>query len=320
MRNRQPRMRHQIVQQVELRRSKVHRLATLANQSASRIKFDVPNSDYRVGIDMGCGRTSHRGPYACCQLADVEWLGDVVVRACIQRRHLVLLAVAHRQHEDPQVGQALAYLAARPDASDSRHVDVHEYGIDLLRLFILLIVGATMMPGQTCTVSPDTNGGPQYNQPPPFTENHFGSNIPIAWPRGYTVYYVEYSGNYTGYFSSFPLDYIAAITTAYSSWGDADNNSLLNYDYYGTTISGLNNARSNGNSTFQPWHEWIIVYQADLGAGVVGDTNSAWQNYGSNAVPIWAVGTAVSRVSNAMSLDFDDVSYSASTFAQDRKS
>jgi hypothetical protein len=174
-----------------------------------------------------------------------------------------------------------------------------------------------MMPGQTCTVSPDTNGGPQYNQPPPFTENHFGSNIPIAWPRGYTVYYVEYSGNYTGYFSSFPLDYIAAITTAYSSWGDADNNSLLNYDYYGTTISGLNNARSNGNSTFQPWHEWIIVYQADLGAGVVGDTNSAWQNYGSNAVPIWAVGTAVSRVSNAMSLDFDDVSYSASTFAHE---
>src|ERR1019366_7608930 len=117
MRNRQPRMRHQIVQQVELRRRKVHRLAPLANQSASRIKFDVPNSDYRVGIDMGCGRTSHRGPYACCQLADVEWLGDVVVRACIQRRHLVPPAVAPRKNRNPQVGKPLAYPAARPDPS-----------------------------------------------------------------------------------------------------------------------------------------------------------------------------------------------------------
>jgi hypothetical protein len=76
-------MRHQIVQQVELRRRKVHWLATLANQSASRIKFDIPNSDYRVGIDMGGGRTSHGRPYARRQLADVEWLCDVIVRAGI---------------------------------------------------------------------------------------------------------------------------------------------------------------------------------------------------------------------------------------------
>jgi hypothetical protein len=187
-----------------------------------------------------------------------------------------------------------------------------------VKFFSLLIGGAITILGQTCTVSPDKNGGPQYNQPRPLVTNYLGGqNLPVAWPQGYSVVYVEFIGTYNGYSTSFPSDYVSAIAIAYGKWDSADNNSHLDFEYYGTNLNGLNSVSNTGNPSFQPWHQWIIVHQADLPSNVPADTSYAWQNYGSNESPYWAMGTANSRVSDAMSLAGDDVSYSASTFAHE---
>ena len=161
------------------------------------------------------------------------------------------------------------------------------------------------------------NGTSQYNEPPALVVVRFGQSSAVAWPQAYTVYYVEYAGIYDNYETYFPSDYQTAITTAYSNYGGADNNSLLDFEYWGTTADGLDSIGANGNPDCQPWHQWIIVNQAALPANVAADTSAAWQNYGSKESPYWAVGTANSRVSNAMSLGGDDVSYSASAFAHE---
>jgi hypothetical protein len=184
-----------------------------------------------------------------------------------------------------------------------------------VKVITFLTAGVKVMLGQTCATSPDKTGGPQYNQPPALFA--LDGVTPQAWPQDYVVYYVEYSGTYNGYATSFPSDYQTAISTAYTNYNNASNNSLLEFDFWGTSISGLNSIESYPDPDYVPWHEWIIVNQADLPAGVNAETRSQFQNYGSDASPYIAIGNSVSRVSNQMSLAGDDVSFSASTFAHE---
>jgi hypothetical protein len=95
----------------------------------------------------------------------------------------------------------------------SRHISSRLYGVlpIAVKIFAILIVGTvgTMaLFGQTCTVSPDSSGGPQYNQPRGRTQNAFGQTVAVAWPKGYKVYYIEYVGLYNTYPTSFPNDYV----------------------------------------------------------------------------------------------------------------
>jgi hypothetical protein len=148
----------------------------------------------------------------------------------------------------------------------NRRFCVLPVAVKLFTLLILATVGTTAMLGQTCTVAPDKNGGPQYNQPRGLTKNWYGPNIPVAWPQGYKVDYIEHVGWYNTYQTYFPNDYIAAIIFAYDNWASANTNSVLSFEFYGTSINGLVSTGSSANPNFQPWHEWLIVHQAILPA------------------------------------------------------
>jgi hypothetical protein len=127
--NRQAGVRHQMVQEVELFRRQVNQLARLANQAASRIELNRADPDDSLGIHLESGGSPDRRPDARRQFPHAEWFGDVIVRAGIQSRDLIFLAVADREHDNSQAGETLAHLATRPDASDSRHVDVEQNDI-----------------------------------------------------------------------------------------------------------------------------------------------------------------------------------------------
>jgi len=188
------------------------------------------------------------------------------------------------------------------------------------RVLVVSVFGALAASGQVCTLSPNTTGGPQYNQPQPEVVTIYGTNVAVAWPQSYEVLYVEFAGFYNGYYTYFPSDYTTSIATAYSNWASSSsqNESGLSYIYYGTNDSGLNDAGSQGNPDFQPWHQWIVVNQSDLSSpSTLGETSSAWQNYGSNAEPYWAIGTAESRVTNAMSYSGYSQSFEAHVFAHE---
>src|ERR1039458_1025869 len=88
-------MSHEVVQQVELFGREVNRVAGLANQPARRIQIYVSDADYGVRIDLGSTGSPNCGPDSRCQLADVEWLGDVIVTPRIKNHNLVFLTLAH---------------------------------------------------------------------------------------------------------------------------------------------------------------------------------------------------------------------------------
>jgi hypothetical protein len=102
-----------------------------AHKSASRIKVDISDLNYFVRIGLGCGRTPYRSADAGRQLPNMKWLGDVIIRAGIERCHFVILAFAHSQHQDRQSGQALPHVATGLNPSHAWHVDVQEHDIIL---------------------------------------------------------------------------------------------------------------------------------------------------------------------------------------------
>lgn len=178
----------------------------------------------------------------------------------------------------------------------------------------------TIGKAQTCVLSPDTTGGPGYNQPQPYVKTHYTYSVPVAWPQGVEGEWVEFSGTYDGYSTSWPSDFQTALDTSYSNWnGDLDaNNSDVGFTYYGTSDDGLYDVDNVGNPTFQPWHEWTAVNQSDLGdEDTLADTESEFENYGSDSEPYYAIGTAQTRASNEMSSDGDSQSWEANTFAHE---
>ena len=68
-------------------------------------------------------------------------------------------------------------------------------------------LAAVRLLGQVCVLSPDMQGGSQYNQPQPLVANYLGQNVPVAWPRSAEVYYVEFEGTYNGYSMSIRSGY-----------------------------------------------------------------------------------------------------------------
>ncbi len=107
-----------------------------------------------------------------------------------------------------------------------------------IKLFILMIAGEIAVLGQ-CTLSPDKNGGPSYNEPRGLVDTKYGQAVPRAWPQVHKVYYIENVGAYNTYVTSFPNDYIAAIIRAYGNWESSNTNAGLDLEFYGTSINGL---------------------------------------------------------------------------------
>lgn len=190
----------------------------------------------------------------------------------------------------------------------------------MYKLTMVFSLAAVRLLGQVCVLSPDMQGGSQYNQPQPLVANYLGQNVPVAWPRSAEVYYVEFEGTYNGYYTYFPSDYGTSAATAYSNWEGASSqdNSLLTFSYYGVTDQGLNSVSSQANPDFQPWHQWTVVNQSDHPSGsTLAVTSWAFENYGSNQQPVWRIGTAYTRVTNAMSQSGDSQNWEAHTFAHE---
>jgi hypothetical protein len=190
---------------------------------------------------------------------------------------------------------------------------------NILRIFAPLLAAVPAMLGQ-CMLSPNTQGGSQYNEPPALTTLHYGQTIAQAWPQGFQVEYVQFSGTVNGYYSQWPPDFSTALGTAYGNWnGSSDtNNSMLLFSYYGVSNNGLSSVNPNTpNPSFQPWHQWTAVNQSDLESSTtLAQTSSQFENYGSTSAPFYALGTASTLASNAMSTTSSQ-SWEAHAFAHE---
>ncbi len=89
---------HQDLDQVPLGRRESHLGAGAVHPLRAEIDGEVRRLDH--GLLLGRRRAPQRGAQTSQQLVHAERLGHVVVGPGVERRHLVVLGVAHRQHDD----------------------------------------------------------------------------------------------------------------------------------------------------------------------------------------------------------------------------
>ena len=93
-----PGMHRQVAQQLELLARQVHRLAGDADGVARLVDHQLAHLDHRRRR-VGCRPGAQQGAHAGQQLGHAEGLGHVVVGPGVQRRHLLRLGLAHREHQ-----------------------------------------------------------------------------------------------------------------------------------------------------------------------------------------------------------------------------
>ncbi len=129
MRNRYPRPGHKVMKKFKLLRSEMYRLTRLTNNAPCRIQFDTSNLNRLVVGGMRSLSSTQHSSYTSRQLADMEWLGDIVIRTRIERPHFIILTISHRQHQNRQTWRQTTHLPARLNASHAWHIDVHKCGV-----------------------------------------------------------------------------------------------------------------------------------------------------------------------------------------------
>ena len=113
-------VRHQKVQQPELGRPEVHRLAVAGDAMAGRVELQTAVL-HHVVRHLRRAPAQH-GLDARIQFARRERLGDVIVGASLQTLQLVLLVGAGGQHDDRDRAGALV------GAQSSRELDARKSG------------------------------------------------------------------------------------------------------------------------------------------------------------------------------------------------
>ena len=108
----------------------MHQLAALGDLALDRIEAQLADLDGRVFSPRRRADAANRAADAGDQLARAEGFGDIVVRAQFERLHLILLLVAHRQHQDRQPGGKGANAAQRLYAADTGHIHVEQDGVE----------------------------------------------------------------------------------------------------------------------------------------------------------------------------------------------
>src|SRR5271154_2315942 len=78
----------------------MNRGAALVSGAQTQIDFDIAELEYRAYLGPGLQAPPRSGAHAGQQFTDAERLGQIVVRACVQRLDFVLLVDASRQHDD----------------------------------------------------------------------------------------------------------------------------------------------------------------------------------------------------------------------------
>src|ERR1700752_3161933 len=90
---------HEKVKQLELLWGEVNGAAILLNQMPRDIQPDISDHDEGVLFFVDCVAT-HSDAKPCDKLAQLKWLGDVVVGACIQCFNFTVLATLHSKHDN----------------------------------------------------------------------------------------------------------------------------------------------------------------------------------------------------------------------------
>ena len=174
------------------------------------------------------------------------------------------------------------------------------------RISIILFILMTVLSGfsasaQVCIVN--------VTEPPPFTVQYGAFLLPVAWPQaGYLSVPIEYilfagitqgvDGTY--YYTNFTTQQSDGIETAIINWENSSsiNNSLLTWDFYGTSGPPINPL---GGEPYSPWHQFKAVKQADMDKPTeLGDTLAEFYNYSGNSPGFFRVGKAVTRMVNTL--------------------
>src|SRR5438128_998281 len=98
----------------------------LVDQDAARnlVELNTTNSDHCFVIALRLG-PAKRGTYARKQFLDPEWLGDVIVRASVERLHFLRLIRQRRQNQNRHAAER-AQAAAHFDSVHARHRQVEQ--------------------------------------------------------------------------------------------------------------------------------------------------------------------------------------------------
>lgn len=116
------RVGHQEMQQAELGRAEVHRIAVGGEAVGGRVEAQAADLDGVLGGLRGAA--AQHGLDAGHQLAGREGLGDVVVGAGLEAGHLVLLLAAGGEHDERDAAGALLAAQALGEL-DARHAGQH---------------------------------------------------------------------------------------------------------------------------------------------------------------------------------------------------
>lgn len=130
------------------------------------------------------------------------------------------------------------------------------------------------------------------NEPPPLMVDPFGQGaFPNAWPRGATVPYVMFNGQFCNsdfsscYWTIWPTNLSGDFVTA-----------MHNYEVFGISFSFY------GTSQTPPDHpslKAILVNPSDIRDGAVASTTSGYWRYGTT----WALGTVTIYLRNTITSD-----------------
>lgn len=98
-------MTHEVVQNLVLLAGEADGLSVFGDRTARWRETEVADLNWRVFGTQGSVETADGGADAGDQLAHAEGLGDIIIRPQLERLHLFLLSVAHRDHDDGESGR-----------------------------------------------------------------------------------------------------------------------------------------------------------------------------------------------------------------------
>ena len=116
----------QVGQELVFLRRQLDRLAVQRDAARSGVQPHIARSQFARGIARS--PTDQRAQ-ASDQFLGLERLGEIIVRACVQPRHLVRPAVARGEHEDGELAPFLAPHTEHGQPVDLRQAKVEDDGV-----------------------------------------------------------------------------------------------------------------------------------------------------------------------------------------------
>src|ERR1700749_4988756 len=93
-------IRHQEFQRVEFMWCQMDPHSCFLHLMPNWVQDDIPDMNGQFRWDLRSVVATDRGTQPCYQFSDLEWLGDVIVRAGFKSLHLIVLAASHSKDQD----------------------------------------------------------------------------------------------------------------------------------------------------------------------------------------------------------------------------